>query len=493
MRRFISVWLPHWPTDRWLRQQSNASSGAAARERPLALTMTASGGVRLAAVNAVAADSGLAPGMTLADARALVPDLVTAPSDPAGDAAALERLCAWCGRFSPWVATDGADGLILDISGVAHLFGGEAKMLGLMRQKLQQFGCNARLAAADTPAAAWAWARYGRGGVLQGFGALHDLPVEALRLSCELSDDLKRLGLRLIGDLVKLPRGPLARRMGHGLLERLDALFGRREEPISPRLPPAPWRARADLPEPVCTREAIDHVLRRLLDALCQLLEREQRGARRLMLHAYRVDGIVQSIGIGTSLANRNPVHLFRLYRDRLDGIDPGFGIETMLLEASDCEMLTGAQTVLPQAKGDRPAAIAQIVDRLQARLGHGAVFRQQPVESHWPERSLRRAPPFARWHVTSSPASPRPVSLLPRPEPVEIETNAAGWPSAFRWHRVLRRLSRLEGPERLAPEWWRDGLVVTHRDYFRAEDAQGRRYWLFREQSAWFLHGLFA
>ena len=249
----------------------------------------------------------------------------------------------------------------------------------------------------------------------------------------------------------------------------------------------------ADLPEPVCTREAIDHVLRRLLDALCQLLQREQRGARRLMLHAYRVDGIVQSIGIGTSLANRNPVHLFRLYRDRLDGIDPGFGIETMLLEASDCEMLTGAQTVLPQAKGDRPAAIAQIVDRLQARLGHGAVFRQQPVESHWPERSLRRAPPFARWHVTSSPASPRPVSLLPRPEPVEIETNAAGWPSAFRWHRVLRRLSRLEGPERLAPEWWRDGLVVTHRDYFRAEDAQGRRYWLFREQSAWFLHGLFA
>lgn len=457
------------------------------------MTVTISGGVRLAAVDPVAATCGLAPGLPLADARALAPDLITGPADPAGDALALDRLCAWCSRFSPWVATDGTDGLILDISGVAHLFGGEAEMLALVRKKLSHLGCTARLAAADTPAAAWAWAHFGQGGVLQGFAALHELTVDALRLPSETSDDLKRLGLRHIGDLAKLPRGPLARRLGYALIERLDALFGKREEPISPRLPPAPWRARADLPEPILTRDAIDHVLRRVLDALCKLLEQEQRGARRLLLHVYRVDGFVQTIGIGTSLANRDPAHLFRLFRDKLDSIDPGFGIETLLLEAPVCETLAGRQSALPQTEGEKPAAVAEIVDRLQARLGIAAVYRQQPAESHWPERSIRPVSPFTRWHPIKPPASPRPVSLLPRPEPVEIEANAAGWPAAFRWHRVLRRLSRLEGPERLSPEWWRDGLEASYRDYFRAEDSEGRRYWLFRERSAWFLHGLFA
>lgn len=479
--------MPHWPTDRWQRQRSDIDP-----DRPLALTTRASGGVRLVAVDAVAAGNGLAPGMTLADARALVPDLLTGAADPAADAAALDKLAAWCSRFSPWVAADGADGLILDISGVAHLFGGEGRMLSLMRQKLTHLGCHVRLAAADTPAAAWAWAHHGRGGILRGFAPINDLPVEAMRLPLETGDDLKRLGLRLIGDLAKLPRAPLARRFGQDLTARLDALFGRRGEPISPRLPPAPWRARADLPEPIISREAIDHVLHHLLGALCRLLEQDQRGARRLLLHAYRVDGAVQTLAIGTNLPNRDPRHLFRLFRDRLDGIEPGFGIETMLLEAPVCDAMPGKQTDLPQTNGGQATGVAEIIDRLQARLGSAAVFRPQPVESHWPERSLRRAPPFARWQPAKPPAALRPVALLPQPEPVEIEADATGWPKAFRWHRVPRQLVRLEGPERLAPEWWHGGLAPTHRDYFRAEDAEGRRYWLFRQDHAWFLHGLF-
>lgn len=434
--------------------------------------------------------------MPLADARALVPELATDAIDPAGDAAALDRLCAWCSRFSPWVATDGADGLILDISGVAHLFGGETAMIAALRQALSRLGCSVRLAAADTPATAWAWARFGRGSILgdiaQSRDELGSLPVEALRLPADLVEDLQRLGLRHIAHLLTLPRGPLARRFGEILLERLDALLGKRSEPISPRLPPAPWRARADLAEPILTRDAIDHVLRGLLDALCGMLEQDRRGARRLMLHLYRVDGEVQSLPVGTSLPNRDPAHLFKLYRDKLDLVDPGFGIETMLLEAPVCDPLDARQADMPQAQGEQPAQVAEIVDRLQARLGSSAVFRQQPVESRPPERSLRAASPFARWRDTALPAAPRPVALLPRPEPVEIEADAAGRLAAFRWHRVQRRLSHLDGPERIRPQWWQDG-AAPHRDYFRAEDIDGRRYWLFRERSAWFLHGLFA
>lgn len=487
--------MPHWPTDRWRRQRNNTAS-----DTPLALTLRVSGGIRLAAVDALAAANGLSPGLPLADARALVPELITGEADPDGDQAALAKLCDWCSRFSPWAAPDGPDGLILDVSGVPHLFGGEVAMLETMQQTVAKLGCHAHLAVADTPAAAWAWARHGTGMVLpsdSGLDRLGALPIEALRLATDIAEDLKRLGLRSIAALAKLPRGPLTRRFGPSIVGRLDRLLGHAEEPISPRLAPAPWRARANLAEPILTREAIDTVLRHLLEALCKLLEQHGQGARQLALHAFRVDGEVQTLTIGTSRANRNPQHLFRLYRDTLDRIDPGFGIELMLLEAGMTETLTAEQAALAAADGETSDSVAEIVDRLQARLGAAAVYRPKIMESHWPERAVRAAPiviPAARQTAATRLAgTARPVLLLPRPEPVNVEGDSAIRPAAFVWHRVKRQLRQLDGPERIAPEWWRDADSRTHRDYYRAEDTDGCRYWLFRTGGDWFLHGLFA
>ena len=483
--------MPHWPTDRWRRQRNNTAA-----DSPLALILRVSGGIRLAAVDALAEANGLSPGLPLADARALVPELITGEADLDGDQAALAKLCDWCSRFSPWVAMDGPDSLILDVSGVPHLFGGEAAMLEMMQQKFSALGCHARLAIADTPAAAWAWARHGTGSVLphgSGLDRLGALPIEALRLATDIAEDLKRLGLRSIANLVRLPRGPLTKRFGPSIVERLDRLLGHAEEPISPRLPPAPWRARANLAEPILTREAIDTVLRHLLDALCKLLEQHGRGARKLALHAFRVDGEVQTLTIGTSRANRNPQHLFRLYRDLLDRIDPGFGIELMLLEASATETLSAEQAALAAAGDEEADSVAEIVDRLQARLGAAAVFRPRLLESHWPERVMRAASAGMKSSAAQFAGGSRPVLLLPRPEPVAVEGDSAIRPVAFLWHRVKRHLAHLEGPERIAPEWWRDAETETHRDYFCAEDTSGRRYWLFRTGGDWFLHGLFA
>ncbi len=451
--------------------------------------------MQLAAVDHLAQGLGLRAGMNLADARALVPELASATSDPAGDAAALNRLADWCGRFSPWVASDGDDGLMLDITGVAHLFGGENGLLHQLHQALARLRLQCRSAIADTPAAAWAWARYSRqqdkailsaGAGLEQLGAL---PVAALQLDPALLPALAALGLHDITVLAALPRAPLARRFGPAPGERLDALLGRQPAPISPRTAPLPWRSRLDLAEPLLTRDAIDLALRHLLDRLCARLEQAGLGARQLHLHAYRVDGESQSLSIGTAQANRDAAHLFRLFRDRLDQLDPGFGIDCFILEAGATDPFSTAQAMLEHNRQASGAGFAQLVDRLRARLGPQAVFRLQPRDSHWPEQAMQRAAPFgSRIAAEVERYRPRPALLLARPEPVEFSPDG----TAFRWHRVLRRLRQQSGPERLSAEWWRHEPQAGERDYFRMEDEQGRRYWLFRSAEGWFLHGLF-
>ncbi|WP_430396232.1 Y-family DNA polymerase [Ferrovibrio sp.] len=457
------------------------------------LIATEANRVRLTAIDASAKAEGLKLGMNLADARALVPQLQTGPSDPAGDRSGLERLADWCGRFSPWVATDGEDGLILEITGVPHLFGGEAAMQQKVQQAITALKLGCRLAIADTPAAAWAWARYAEGGILPPRARLDHLgglPVPALRLAPELSDQLATLGLKTIADIAKLPRSPLARRFGLPLLNRLDALLGDRHEPISPRALPAPWRSRADLAEPILTRPAIDALLQQLLDALCALLEQEHLGARQLALHSYRVDGEVQTLTIGTAKANRNPKHLFRLFHDKLDTIEPGFGIETFLLEATATDPLSAEQAALDSHGQASSNGFPQLIDRLEARLGRHAVFRIIPLDNHCPERAVGRARPLARASAISTVSDDlRPIHLLAHPELADM----AGDGSAFRWRRVLRPIRHCIGPERLSAEWWRNGMDVTYRDYFRIEDEQGHRYWLYRSGEGWFVHGFFA
>ena len=505
MRRWVSLWFPHWPAEHW-RKPSDA--GSPDQTRPLALIAPAQGGLRVAAVDAFAAAEGITPGLPIADARALLPSLHVRESDPRADAEALDRLARWCTRYTPIVAQDGPDGLLLDITGCAHLFGGEAALLADLTQRLQGFGLTARAALADTPAAAWAWSHAGPGGVLpEGSSrtALAPLPVTGLRLPDALTGELMRMGLRRIGDLLALPRAPLAARFGEALTRRLDLLLGREAEPIAPLHPAAPFRRHLACAEPIATRADIDRGLAHLLELLLGDLDRAGQGLRRCAFSVFTVDGGVQRVEIGTARPSRDRRHLLRLFAEKLERIDPGFGIEAMLLEASLTEVLPPAQTALDGGQQEvDETALAQLVDRLQQRLGRQAVVRLEPVESHIPERAVTVVPVFAPPGPRGSGGwmaeQPRPVRLLPSPEPIEVTAMLPDEPPlTFRWRKVLHRVALTEGPERIAPEWWQDRAGTRLRDYYWVEDREGRRYWLFREGAyggdrapRWYMHGLF-
>lgn len=488
------MFLPHWPTDRWRRQHSDA----AALERPVVLTTPGQGGLRVTAVDARAAAEGLYPGQRVADARALVPELHAADADLVADAAALARLADWCGRYTPWSAVDGDDGLSLDITGCAHLFGGEAALIADLVRRLAGVGVTARAAAADTPAAAWAWARFGEGPILEAGTArmrLAALPVEALRLAPVTVEALRRLGLRRIGDVAPLPRAPLAARLGPELLARLGRAFGVEADSISPRRPPALWRARLAFADGISRREDLDLATRELLGGLCRALEVDGRGARRLELAFYRLDGTAQMIEIGTSRPTRDAAHLARLFVEPLGTVDPGFGIETMILGAVVTDPLAAQQMAMPSSRRRDIEDLAPVLDRLQSRLGRNAVVRLVPVASHVPERAVTVTPALSEGRFQDWPAGrPRPIQLLAAPEPIDV-AGTPDAPASFRWRHCEHRIAQCEGPERIAPEWWRGGDQPT-RDYYWLEDSDGRRYWVYRSlapDTGWYLHGLFA
>jgi protein ImuB len=504
MKRFISVSLPYWAIERWRRQSKPGDSS-----RPLVLTAPGQGGLRIMSVDARAEAEGLRPGQRLADARASVPLLDAADADPLADAAALGRLADWCGRYTPWTAVDGDDGLILDITGCAHLFGGEPALIADLTSRLARSGITARVAVADTPAAAWAWARLGDGGVLESAGSrnkLSALPVEALRLTPATVDSLRRLGLRRIRDIADLPRAPLAARLGAPVLTRLDRMFGLEDEAISPRHEPALWRARLAFADGISRREDLDAATKNLLHELCRALAADGRGARRLELALYRLDGTAQLLEIGTSRPSRDVAHLMRLFAEPLGTVEPGFGIETMILGAIATDPLPAEQIAM--ADGGRRAIeeLAPVVDRLQGRLGRNAVVRLVPVDSHSPERAVTVTSVFQDQDGRSWPAGMvRPVQLLAAPEPIEVGPIEVGPlavepastpPTSFRWRNREHRIAEAEGPERIAPEWWREGSDSATRDYYWLQDSEGRRYWVYRitgERSLWYLHGLFA
>ncbi len=505
--------------------------------------------MRVAAANRAAeAAAGIAPGLPLADARARLPDLRVVPAAGQADMAALAALADWCGRWTPWVSLDTAGpdavlgashGLWLDITGCAHLFGGEAALLEDMLRHLARFDFTACAAIADTPGAAWAVSRYGatkRGAAKNGRvvasgktrAALAKLPLGGLRLGAAEADGLERLGFRAIGDLYGIPRGALARRFGDGVMRRLDQALGRADEPLSPRRPVAARRVRQDFAEPIASREAIAATVRRLLDQLEGLLTAAGEGARRLELCLYRGDGKVERIAVGTSAPARAPAHLMRLFAEPLDEIDAGFGFDSVALAASLTQPLVAAQLALnsqpmvPQnlfeqggAGDDGGEEVARLIDRLGGRLGLGNVRRLALFPSHIPERAAI----FASASACASAAIPqtqsghwpagrqRPLRLLPRPEAVEaIAMVPDDPPVMFRWRRILHRVVKADGPERIAAEWWHaegaaplGGEADSIRDYYRVEDERGRRFWLYRDAlyrpgmtPGWWLHGLF-
>ena len=473
--------------------------------------------MRIAAANDLAQSNGIAPDIRLADARALVPDLKVVEADPTGDARALASLAAWCERYTPWTAAEGTGGIVCDITGCAHLFGGEAALVEEMIERLAGLGYAARAGLADTPGAAWAAARFmGGASIIAPGGAqqvLAALPVAALRLAADTALGLERVGLGRIGDLVKVARAPLAARFGARLIERLDQALGLAAEPVSPRRAVPRWRTRLAFPEPVGRAEDIVAATRRLVERLCTRLGTSHRGVRRLELALYLVDGARRTCAIGTSRPVREPDHLMKLFVEPVSEMEIGFGVEVMVLSALRTEPMAAAQLAIPGARPspenrEIEAALGLLIDRLSGRLGSDNVIRVAARESHLPERAAIAVPALApRAAAAVWPEGPgRPLRLFEHPHPVEaVAPLPDGPPVLFRWRRAVHRVRRAEGPERIAPEWWReDARGTASRDYYRIEDSDGGRYWLFRDglyqphrrqvrPPCWFVHGIFA
>lgn len=518
---------------------------------PFTLVGKGAHGLTLAGLNAAARRLGLRHGQAHADACAIAPELVSAPAEPERDRAALKTLALWAERWSPAVAVDAGEpeleGLFLDVAGAAHLWGGEAGMLADMRARLARAGIAARLALAGTPGAAWALARFTAhedpvAPPGQEKAALADLPVEGLRLSPRAAQLLGRFGLRRIGDLYPLPRAGLARRFrgaeGLEVVGQLDRALGTVAEALACEQRPAAFRAWQTFAEPVTVGEAVAARAEALVRDLCAALERDGMGARRVAVAGFRVDGRVTVLEAALGTASRRPEHILRLLRERgWERLDLGFGIDALMVSAPVAEPLGAVQTDSEAGPAEADAAArAALFDRLAARLGEAAVGRPRLVGSWIPERSEilspapsgegareadgrggagRQASPRPSPRMSGSPSSPdgeeeaRPLLLLPRPEPIEaLAELPEGAPARFTWRRVARRVVRAAGPERLSPEWWRrDGRVGRTRDYYRLEDEEGGRYWVFREglygredgpafgekPPGWWMHGVFA
>lgn len=481
--RWLSLWLPRWPIQR-LALAARRRGEPGLDDRPLALVAPAQGGPRLVALNEAAEAVRLTPGLLLTDARAICPTLAVRPADPAADARALEALALWCSRWSPKVAVDGEDGVMLDITGCAHLWGGEARLVAAVRDAFAGRGLALRLALASGRLAARAWARFGPGGILADRRALHALPVAALELEEERAAALRRLGLRTLGQLLALPRAALARRFGLDLSARLDALAveGAEEPPFVPLAEPARFSARIAWPEPIATQAGLEAVCRRLAGDLCEALERAGQGARRLRLGLHRVDGVVARLTVGTSRPSRDPTHLFRLLRDRLDGLDLGFGVELAILEVPETAALPAEQTGL--ASPVEAAAVAALIDRLAARLGAERVLRPEPVASHVPERQVRWCPAGEEPRLGPWTASLlRPLRLFEQPPPVRAIALVPDGPPLRLDGKIAGKVVAAFGPERILPEWWQQAdRHARPRDFFRIRLADGGDLWLARE-----------
>jgi protein ImuB len=460
--------------------------------------------------------------MPLADALSFLPGLATAAAEPAADAAALRHLAEWCGRYSPWTAPDGADGVRLEITGCAHLWGGEMALAADLAARLDRCHIAGRIAVAGTLGAAWAVARFAAAtgpviiapeGMSEG---LAPLPAAALRLDPATAEGLSRVGLKRIGDLYAMPRGALARRFGEAVARRLDQALDRMPEPLSPLGEAPTRRVRLSFAEPIADPVGLTRAIARLASDLVGRLAREGTGARRLDLAFHRVDGRVEHIRLGTARASRDLQHLADLLTERLDTVDPGLGVEDMILAVFAVEPLPPEQIALGPEAGRAAGEIAPLLDRLGNRLGLAALARLEARPSHIPERASVAVPveasPSSATRGREGPAQreggsekpPRPIRLFDPPEPVEaVSLLPDDPPFRFTWRRRRHRVTRADGPERIAAEWWRreaSGAADNIRDYYRVEDEEGRRFWLFRaglygadRPPRWFVHGVFA
>lgn len=497
-RRFIAIWFRHLLTDWLTRRQPEL------RDVPFVIAGQERSRMVVKAVNHLAQAKGIFPGMVVADCRAIFPTLQIFDDKPEQAGKLLYALAEWCIRFTPVVAIDMPDGLILEISGCAHLWGGERLYFKEIITRLKGHGYDVRAAIADTIGTAWAISRFGQitpiietGNQLQ---ALLPLPPAALRLDIAMLDRLQKLGLTQISSFIKMPRRALQRRFGQSLLMRLDQALGQEIEVIESIQPVQPYQERLPSLEPIRTATGIEIALKKLLEALCLRLMQEGVGLRTCVFKCYRVDGNIQQVEIGTSRASRNTEHLFKLFEIKIPGIEPALGFELFILEATKVEDISPEQDALwNTTSSHNDIKVAELLDRLAGKVGKDIIHRYLPAEHYMPERSVTIASSFrdkqlTEWRVDL----PRPIHLLPSPEPIEVTVAIPDYPPMlFRYKGKLHNVKKADGPERIEQEWWiEEGL---YRDYYCIEDEEGCRYWLFRlghyqtGEPKWFIHGFFA
>jgi len=544
--RLLSLWLRRFSTDRIRKsrelpsprlpspvipgrppQPASRNDGERAgrgEEKPLAVYGKRGNAELIVAVDEAAERLGLSVGLALAQARAMYPALHAIEEDAGADAALLEKIADACLRYTPLVACDPPDGLILDITGCAHLYGGEEALAADLGRRAAQAGFTYRIAIAGTIGAAYAAAHDGEPASYacgEERALLAPLPLSALRLASETVAALARVGLKRIGDIVDLPRSPLTARFGADLLRQLDRALGAEHEPLNPRLPVAPYVAEQRFAEPIAREEDVLAIVARLAARLEFALERRGDGARRIELAMFRTDGEVRRLAAGCSRPLRDPAQIRALFVERLaalaDEFDPGFGFDMARLSVQVAEPCPPEQIGI--GSSEDTADVDRLVDRLSARLGARRVRRLIARDSHRPEIAAASVPaqavpadagwPAFRRYRAAADLAPRPLRLLTQPEPIEALAEVPdGPPLRFRWRRTLHEVIAAEGPERIEGAWWSEpgghGPGNLARDYFRVEDKAGLRFWLFRaglyrDVSAgaaaptWFLHGTYA
>jgi len=497
-KRFVSIWFRQLTTD-WF-----AIRNSELRNIPFVLSSTLRGRMIVVAANAIAQSKGIHSGMVLADARAEVPHLKELDDKPGLAEKLLKRLAEYCIRFTPYVSVDLPDGIILDVSGCAHLWGSDEQYLTEIVNRLTARGYVVRAAMADTAGAAWAIARYGSEPFVVKKGnhveAIASLPPEALRLETDAIERLHKLGLRQVKDLLSLPRYSLRRRFGPRLMQQLNRALGLEEEVIQPLYPVISYSERLPCLEPIVTKTGIEIALQRLLETLCHRLQREEKGLRTACFACYRVDGKTEKIEIGTNSPSHNATHLFKLFEIKIDTIRPEEGIELFVIDALKVEEISPEQKGIWKESGSLQATqLSQLLDRLAIKFGSNRIHRYLPDEHYLPEHAIKKASsleekPATEWKVER----PRPIHMLSPPEAIEVTAPVPDYPPMnFRYKGKLHKIIKADGPERMEQEWWiADG---RHRDYYYVEDEEGKRYWLFRsghyetDKHRWFIHGFFA
>ncbi|MEP6749338.1 MAG: DNA polymerase Y family protein [Bacteroidota bacterium] len=498
-KRFVSIWFRDLITD-WLILRKPAYS-----KLPFVFATPDRGRMIITASCQLTRAQGIHAGMAIADARALVPSLHVFDDTPGRSEKLLRGLAEYCIRYTPVAAIDLPDGIILDATGCAHLWGGERAYLTEINKRFKKAGYHVRMAMADTIGAAWAVARFGQVKAIIESGehtnALLPLPAAALRLEPGIIARLQKLGLYQAGNFIRMPRPALRRRFGEALLLRIDQALGTEEEMIQPVQPPEIYQERLSCLDPIITATGIEIALNRLLNKLCSRLCQEEKGLRVAICKCYRVDGKIEQMEIGTGHASHNASHLFKLFENKIETIEPGLGIELFILEAPKVEDVPAWQQKLWSGScGVEDTSLAELLDRLANKIGNGNIHRYLPDEHYWPERSIKLSTALHEKTATAWQTDrPRPAQLLSVPEPIEVTAPVPDYPPMlFRYKDKVHRIKKADGPERIEREWWLE--EGPHRDYYHVEDEDGQRYWLFRsghysvdKKPRWFIHGFFA